>query len=604
MVEPIFDPADFESYCRTLTIESRDEGLVKFRLNMAQIKVVTEITRCLEEGRHTICILKNRQVGMSTLGLALDLYWGRKHPGIHGSLVTNTDSNRETFRTTLDCMIGEGARKEEGPVLKHNREHLVFKNRSRLIYQVAGERDTGGSLGRGKGLNYCHATETSSWASPELVDSLSSSFSQKYPHRLYFFESTARGFNHWYDMCQTAKRSGRNKGGSQALIFVTWWMGDECIFGKDSNEYRVYGSESPSPQEREWMNAVKTIYKHKITRGQLAWWRWMQEDQGHSMESMLEDFPPIEELAWVMSGAQFFSTQSLTKLMTACKRSKPRGYTYEIGGTHDELQRRNCEYTEPQLLVWEEPVAGAVYVIGADPSGGTGGMGGDDGVIEVLRCYGDGVEQVAEFRAPGMPGYCFAWIINDLSMRYNPCILNLEINNAGVAVADELARIEFRGSYYIYRKVDSLGGNGALHWRTTQETKRWVMEQLRGIVEQGRIEVRSEVAVSQMRKIEQDGAYIGASTKAHGDDCVMGLALAVEAWTKNYLAMLQAQGIMRPKRDEKGNTSGGPRSVLDDKIRDVLEEAGLVSGEAPVESAFGEAFYPGQEFEGEQLETF
>ncbi len=587
MVAPL-NPLEFEKFCRGLTIESRDAGLVPFRFNAAQVIAVREIAKALQQDKRVIKMLKCRQIGGSTIGLAFDMYWCKKHPGIHGVLATDTESNREQFRTTLDAMLGQDA-KREGDIIRHNREHLVFPNRSRLIYQVVGVRENG-MLGRGKGLNYCHATECSSWGSRESYESLMSSFSQKHPNRFYFFESTARGFNMWYDMWNEAKKAR-----SQAAIFLTWWHTPELFsFPRGTNEWRVYGQGEPTGEEKEWIRAVKLIYKHEISTAQLAWWRWMIEDQGRNPEAMYEDFPPTEELAFQMTGSQFFSTESLTRLMAKSKRAKPKGYNYSFGGEYKALTRRPCRDSYPQLLVWEPPQGGAYYTIGADPCGGTGGGTGDDAVIEVLRCYGDGVEQVAEFRTPGIPGYCFAWILASLAAEYQPCVVNLEINGAGISVADELSRLEFAGSFYLYRRSDSLGGGGFLHWRTTNENKRWVMEHLRTCVERDMIEIRSEEAVSQMRKIEQTGIYVGTTSARTGDDCVMAIALAAEAWSKNYLDMLKGMNAWKPKRDDKGRIAEeNVANVVTRQVRDLLDGAGLIPAAPSQEAAYGEAFFAG-----------
>lgn len=577
-----FDPRQFERFARKLTIESKDEGLVPLKFRGSQIEMLKGISNAVANDQHIIKILKSRQLGASTMCLGLDLYWSLAHPGTHGALITDTDSNRESFRVTLDAMIGNSGKQKNPEIIKHNRDHMVFKNRSRLIYQVAGTRD-GGNLARGKGLNYCHATEVSSWGNPDSVDSLTASFSEKNAFRLYIFESTARGFNLWYDMCREAQKSR-----SQAFLFVTWWHSPEFCFNPGDNEYRVYADMPPDASEREWMEEIRKLHGHEITPGQLAWWRWMKAERGYDEATLNEEFPLTAERAWVMTGSQFFSTRSLTNLMVHAKTKQAHGYTYRFGESYDTLKKEHTNADESHFLVWEEPEDGAYYAIGADPCGGTGSMLADDAVIEVMRCYGDGLEQAAEFRFSGIPGYLFAWALADIARMYHPCIVNLEINGSGIAVADELNRIRFEGSYYVYRRSDSLGGGGALHWRTTNDTKRWVMEQMRTFIERQMIGVYSEEAVSQMRKIEQDGIYVGGSSRMTGDDCVMAMAIAIEAYAKNYMETLQAMGSTRPKH---GSSTSSTSSVLQADIRGMLRSAGLVSPETAIESAYGESVY-------------
>ena len=150
-----------------------------------------EIARGLSEGIHHFTILKGRQLGITTISLALDLYWHFLNPGLQGTLVTDTEENRDMFRSTL-AMYMEGLPKEfRIPLLAHNRNQLSLKNRSRLFYQVAGLRAKG-SLGRGKAITYLHGTETSSWGDEEGLASLLASLAETNPMRMYIFESTAQ----------------------------------------------------------------------------------------------------------------------------------------------------------------------------------------------------------------------------------------------------------------------------------------------------------------------------------------------------------------------------------------------------------------------------
>ena len=158
-----FNLKQFYKFCSELKIETKEQGLRKMdTLLGTQTYVMDEIARGLSEGIHHFTILKGRQLGITTISLALDLYWHFLNPGLQGTLVTDTEENRDMFRSTL-AMYMEGLPKEfRIPLLAHNRNQLSLKNRSRLFYQVAGLRAKG-TLGRGKAITYLHGTETSSW---------------------------------------------------------------------------------------------------------------------------------------------------------------------------------------------------------------------------------------------------------------------------------------------------------------------------------------------------------------------------------------------------------------------------------------------------------
>ena len=105
-----------------------------------QTYVMDEIQKGLADDVHFFVILKGRQLGITTISLALDLYWQFTHPGWQDTLVADTEENRDMFRSTLAMYI-EGLPKEyKIPLVAHNRNQMVLKNRSRLFYQIAGNK--------------------------------------------------------------------------------------------------------------------------------------------------------------------------------------------------------------------------------------------------------------------------------------------------------------------------------------------------------------------------------------------------------------------------------------------------------------------------------
>jgi hypothetical protein len=130
-------------------------------------------------------------------------------------------------------MYMEGLPKEyKIPLVAHNRNQMVLKNRSRIFYQIAGNKSR---LGQGKAITYLHGTETASWGNEEGLASLIASLAEKNPERLYMFESTAQGFNMFHDMYKTAKSAK-----TQRAIFCGWWRNQYYSVHADSNIYRVY----------------------------------------------------------------------------------------------------------------------------------------------------------------------------------------------------------------------------------------------------------------------------------------------------------------------------------------------------------------------------
>ena len=87
-----FNLKHFYNFCKQLKIETKEQGLRKMdNLLGTQTYVMDEIAKGLEEGIHFFVVLKGRQLGITTISLALDLYWHFLNPGLQGTLTTDTE---------------------------------------------------------------------------------------------------------------------------------------------------------------------------------------------------------------------------------------------------------------------------------------------------------------------------------------------------------------------------------------------------------------------------------------------------------------------------------------------------------------------------------
>ena len=132
-----FNLKQFYAFCSQLKIETKEQGLRKMdTLLGTQTYVMDEIAKGLADDKHFFVILKGRQLGITTISLALDLYWHFINPGLQGTLTTDTEEKRDMFRSTLGMYMDGLPREYKIPLLAHNRNQLSLKNRSRIFYQV------------------------------------------------------------------------------------------------------------------------------------------------------------------------------------------------------------------------------------------------------------------------------------------------------------------------------------------------------------------------------------------------------------------------------------------------------------------------------------
>ena len=586
-----FNLAQFYKFCSQLKIETKEQGLKKMDVLLGtQTYVMDEISKGLMEDIHFFVILKGRQLGITTISLALDLYWHFIHNGLQGTLTTDTEENRDMFRSTL-AMYMEGLPKEwRIPLLAHNRNQLQLKNRSRLFYQVAGLRAKG-SLGRGKAITFLHGTETSSWGDEEGLASLLASLAETNPNRLYIFESTARGFNMFHDMYVTAKRAK-----TQRAIFCGWWRNQFYSVDANSQIYKVYWDGKLTPEEKEWTRDIKKLYNVEINSRQMAWWRWKLHEGIKDDALMYQEFPPTEDYAFIMTGTSFFSNARCTDMMKIAKKIGCDYYRYSMGANFLDTEVVKSTERLATLTVWEEPVDTAYYVIGADPAYGSSDWA-DRFCIQVFRCYADGMEQVAEFATPEMNTYQFAWVIAHLAGAYKNSTLNLEVNGPGQAVINELRNLKRQAatltgqaghdlmnvlgsmSNYIWRRNDTLGGiSNSIGWITTSQTKERMLSYMKDYFERNMMAIYSTELIDEMKTIVRDGSSIEA-TGRNKDDRVMAAALACAAFAEQVQPKLINMKITR-EMSRKTDDMTPEQVAVGRNVSDYLKRIGIYGGNA------------------------
>lgn len=546
-----FDPERFKAFCAKLQVDTKEKGRMPLTFLGTQSYFIDEVAQGLKKGIHTFVVLKGRQLGISTVSLALDLYWLFKHRGMQGAVVTDTDENRELFRSYVEQYIESLPRASRPETDKHNRVQLILKNDSRLVYMVAGVKKKG-ELGRAKAVNFMHATEMSSWADEEGVASLMNCLAQQNPNRLYIFESTARGYNLFYEMWEVAKRSK-----TQHAIFVGWWRNELYRKERGSLEFKTYWDGQMTSDERIWVREVFEMYKYNIQPEQLAWWRWYCAEQMKGDEQLaLQEMPPTEQYAFQLSGSKFFSAERVNKSYQAAIKKECMYFRYKFGMHFEDTEFIETNEDNAEVTIWEMPQERGVYTLGCDPAYGSSEWA-DEFAASMMRCYADRVVQVLEVGTPDWTEQQYAWVIAHLAGWYGNCMLNLEMQGPGSAVFNELLNLKSRagsmrqadprfGAFdvigtirnYLWKKQDSINGSFAYQWQTNSREKIRMMSTLRGYWEREMIEVNSPDCLQQFRNIHRQGDKIGGEGRAK-DDRVIALAIATIAWNDWIMREMQ-----------------------------------------------------------------
>lgn len=550
-----FPVARFESFCSCLRITPKEfTGPQPLRWLGSQRYFVDEVAEGLSRDVHAFVILKGRQMGISTVCCALDLYWLFKYPGTQGAIVTDSDDNRELFRSFLTQYMESLPPALKPAKVLHNRNQFVLDNDSRLMYMVAGLKKSG-NLGRAKSANFLHATECSSWGDEEGYMSLTNTLAQVNPNRLYVFESTARGYNAFYESWEVAKKSH-----TQKAIFIGWWRNELYQKSRDSIDFKTYWDGQPTGDERVWLREVFELYGVEVTPEQLAWWRWYVTEQMKGDETMaLQEMPPTENYAFQLSGSKYFSAERTNAAYQAAVKCDRMHFRYRFGPNFEDTEfiETTEELGEVSIWEWPEKTGRGVYALGADPAYGSNEWA-DEFAGCMMRCYADRAEQVLEIGTPDWTEQQFAWVLAHLCGFYGNTTLCLEMLGPGGAVLNELNNLKrLAGTMrpkdpragpmdvvglirdYMWRRQDSLTGSYALQWQTNQREKIRMYSTFRSYFERGMLTLRSPELLAQFRNIHRQGDRIGGEGRAK-DDRVTAACLATVAWNDQIMYELQA----------------------------------------------------------------
>jgi hypothetical protein len=187
-------------------------------------------------------------------------------------------------------------------------------------------------------------------------------------------------------------------------------------------------------------------------------------------------------------------------------------------------------YKTGQVRWYQKPRAGRTYVIGLDPSLGTGG---DAAAIQVFEA--ETTEQVAEWRHNRTPipeqvrilaGICAH--INETVKDPQKVYFSIENNTIGEAALisiDEYGEENIQG----YFLSDPHSGNNRRYrkgFNTTNKPKLAACNKLKTLIESGRMKIRSSSFVSELKTFIAAGVSYAAK-QGETDDLVMATVLTV-----------------------------------------------------------------------------
>jgi terminase large subunit-like protein len=574
-----FPTERFLKFASKLKVQSKDYGLTQFRLLGSQRYILDCIIDGLSRGITTFVILKARQLGSSTFFLCLDMFWAFEHKGLLGVFITHKEEARDDFRSTVEVFFAETPPRFRIAYARHNRNMLILKNGSKFRYLIAGTSEAKkGGLGRGGAANFVHATECAFYGNQDDLSEFRSQTSSLYPHRLQVYETTANGFNGFFDMWEISKTDP-----TKMCIFVGWWRDERNqlpVSHPFFNNYMPDGIKTAlTLLERKRCRLVREQYGFEISLQQIAWWRWhLAAEKDGDTSLMDQEFPCTEDDAFQATGSKFFTVEAMTDCLRAAKKIPFHTFRYKLTHKFEDTEVRQVKDVRAELRIWEDASRFGYYALGCDPAYGSSDEA-DRTVISIWRCYSDCMVQAAEYCSTQPSTYQCAWVLAHLAGYYGLTYLMpiLEMNGPGKAVFDELQKVQKMASeikpnderyhirnilknmrHYFYRRMDSPGGGELLYqWKTTHDLKHMALNMMKNGVELGRMIPRSVPLLEEMRRVVNNDGNVEAEGRSK-DDRVMAGALAYQAWNTWVQPRCKAAGLTMAKSMEIETKGGVP----------------------------------------------
>ena len=491
-------------------IRDKESNIVPFVPNKGQMRLYNAIkTQKLARKPVRIVVLKARQIGFSTMTGGVFYKDTITHPNKKTVIVAHEDAATnnlfEMYKRFNKNMPSEFRHDEKA----NNAKAIIWDNKegTGLDSSITCKTASDDGIGASQTINNLHLSEYGLWKGSNVKMTFSS-IMQCVPNNarsMVIVESTARGFNHFYDLCELARQG---KGGWM-FIFVAWW---------ENEEYRLpYTGFSLTLYEEE----IKE--KYNLDNDQLEWRRWcIDTNCSGDVNIFNQEYPACPEDAFISSGDCYFP-----KLAIANRRYELqpplRRFEFEYKSNDNELALRNVTqrtHDNGYITIYKEPVPRHPYVIGAD----TSGEGSDYFVAQVIDNISK--EQVAMLRFE-LGERKFVEQIYCLGMYYNKALIAVE-TNFSTYPSEILTRMDYP-KMYIRKSTDNYENRllKAYGFRTTTRTRPVALGAFRDLVKDEMTLINDSTTLSEMMTfVKDESTGRPAAMKGMHDDTVMALAIA------------------------------------------------------------------------------
>lgn len=504
-----------DSLVRQLTIRpKKGGGLEPLRPNWAQHEFLETVESAFERRRPVrIIVLKARQLGISTITEAVmfNLCFILQHT--FGLVMAHlTDSSEGLFQMTRTYWEQWPFRKLYTPKYHSKKELAWLETGSAIRIATASSEEAG----RGRTINYLHASEVGFWDYPEdLMGGLRQTIPEQ-PGSLVVLESTANGVGTWFYNEWVAAEQGDS---DYIPLFFPWWK---------HPEYCASGARLTLPPLNALDAEERALVKLGADDDHLAWRRWAINNLvSGDMEMFHQEYPSTPEEAFISAGTNVFSLTDLRECYKPMTGRRGR-----LIPTDHIKSKSGFEFIDDPLgplTIFHLPSSDAdwgQYFIGADPAHADGK---DFACMQVINR--NSYEQVAIWHGKIDPVF-FADEIVKLGKFYNMAEVSPEVEGPGYATIGRIMSLDYP-NVWRHRWPDKIPGKWAqtFGWSTTFKRKEWYVGFMMRLVLQHDLIIHDKRTFEEMRGYVTLSAGLGlgygpADNSGH-DDTVSSLGIAI-----------------------------------------------------------------------------
>lgn len=493
-------------------IRDKNGNLVNLKFNFAQDKFYSMLKESYGNRPSRFIVLKARQLGISTFTEAFITFMTMFNPNTSSVLMAHLSESASAIFNMTKLFVNELPAGMQPQQKYSNAKEIVFDGdnglKSSIRVMVASDAT------RGSTYKFAHLSEVAFWEHPEEALLALNQAVPMTNDSLIVIESTANGFNYFYNLWQDAV-NGRN---DYTPIFFPWYV--------DPNYSRPYDGFLLSPYE------IDIKERYNLTLDQLQWRRWcIANNCGGDEIKFRQEYPITPEEAFITSGTSIFNTELILEHMKDLKEPIKRGYfSYD----YDELHITNIRWVDDPngyIKIYRDRTSNST-VIGGD----TAGEGSDFFAGHVLDSSG----YVCAVLHHQFDEDLFVKQIYCLGAYYHSLIA-IEANFSSFPNR-ELQRLRYP-LLYVRETYDQIGANAQdrFGFRTTQLTRPMIVNQLVEIVREHIDRINDRETLQEMLSFVRNPRGRAEASEGTHDDLVMSLAIA-------YEALKQIPSSSRPKQ--------------------------------------------------------